>query len=35
MLTDALSEGGMTVPHLEGPDADNLFERTFSGFFRG
>jgi acyl-CoA synthetase (NDP forming) len=31
MLTDALSEGGMTVPHLEGPDADNLLKELFPG----
>lgn len=31
MLTDALSEGGMEVPHLEGPKAEALLEKLFSG----
>jgi acyl-CoA synthetase (NDP forming) len=31
MLTDALSEEGLRVPHLEGPDADNLLKELFPG----
>jgi acetate---CoA ligase (ADP-forming) len=31
MLTDALSEGGMTVPHIEGKDANELLEKLYPG----
>lgn len=31
MLTDALSNGGMDVPHLEGPKADELLSKLFAG----
>lgn len=31
MLTDALSNGGMDVPHLEGPAAKVLLEKLFNG----
>lgn len=31
MLTDALSKGGMNVPHLEGPLAEELKEKLFPG----
>lgn len=31
MLTDALSDGGMEVPHLEGPKAQALLEKLFNG----
>lgn len=31
MLTDALSNGGMDVPHLEGPKAQELLEKLFNG----
>lgn len=31
MLTDALSDGGMEVPHLEGPKAQVLLEKLFNG----
>lgn len=31
MLTDTLSEGGMEVPHLEGPKAAALLEKLFPG----
>ena len=31
MLTDALSNGGMEVPHLEGPKAQALLEKLFNG----
>jgi acetyltransferase len=31
MLTDALSEGGMEIPHLSGPAADRLLEKLFAG----
>jgi acyl-CoA synthetase (NDP forming) len=31
MLTDVLSQGGMEVPHLEGPEADRLLEHLFPG----
>lgn len=31
MLTDALSEGGMEIPHLSGPAADKLLEKLFAG----
>jgi acetyltransferase len=31
MLTDALSNGGMEVPHLEGPKAQALLEKLFAG----
>ncbi len=31
MLTDALSEGGMEIPHLSGPAADRLLEKLFPG----
>jgi acetate---CoA ligase (ADP-forming) len=31
MLTDALSNGGMAVPHIVGTDADNLCSQLFPG----
>ena len=31
MLTDALSNGGLAVPHLEGPAADELLTKLFPG----
>jgi len=31
MLTDALSDGGLEVPHLEGPQAEALLEKLFNG----
>lgn len=31
MLTDALSHGGLKVPHIEGKDADKLLEQLFPG----
>ena len=31
MLTDVLSEGGMEIPHLSGPAADNLLSKLFPG----
>lgn len=31
MLTDALSEGGMKVPHIEGPAAEELLSQLFHG----
>ena len=31
MLTDALSKGGLNVPHIEGPEADALKEQLFAG----
>lgn len=31
MLTDALSDGGMEIPHLEGPKAEALLEKLFNG----
>jgi len=31
MLTDALSNGGMNVPHIEGPDAEELLSQLFPG----
>ena len=31
MLTDALSNGGMNVPHIEGPAAKELLEQLFPG----
>lgn len=31
MLTDALSEGGMEIPHLSGPAAGRLLEKLFPG----
>ncbi len=31
MLTDALSKGGLNVPHIEGPDADELKTKLFPG----
>jgi acetyltransferase len=31
MLTDALSNGGLQIPHLEGPKAVELLEKLFSG----
>lgn len=31
MLTDALSKGGLNVPKIEGPDADELKSRLFPG----
>jgi len=31
MLTDALSEGGLEIPHLSGPVADRLLSKLFPG----
>jgi len=31
MLTDALSNSGLDVPHIEGPKADALLEKLFAG----
>ena len=31
MLTDALSEGGLEIPHLAGPAADRLLNKLFPG----
>lgn len=31
MLTDALSNGGMEIPHIEGPKADELLAKLFAG----
>ena len=31
MLTDALSNGGMEIPHLEGPKAEALLSQLFNG----
>lgn len=31
MLTDALSKGKLAVPHIDGPDADELKEQLFHG----
>lgn len=31
MLTDALSDGGMEVPHLQGPQAEKLLSELFNG----
>lgn len=31
MLTDSLSNGGLDVPHIEGPKADALLEKLFTG----
>jgi len=31
MLTDALSNNGLDVPHIEGPKADALLEKLYSG----
>jgi len=31
MLTDSLSNGGLDVPHIEGPKADALLEKLFAG----
>lgn len=31
MLTDALSNGGMEIPHLEGPKAQELLSKLFAG----
>lgn len=31
MLTDSLSDGGLEVPHLEGPKAEALLEKLFPG----
>ena len=31
MLTDALSNNGLDVPHIEGPKADALLEKLFAG----
>jgi acetyltransferase len=31
MLTDSLSNGGMEIPHIEGPKADALLEKLFPG----
>ncbi len=31
MLTDALSNGGLSVPHIEGPDAKELLTKLFPG----
>lgn len=31
MLTDSLSNGGLEIPHIEGPKADQLLEKLFPG----
>lgn len=31
MLTDALSNGGMEIPHIEGPDAKELLSQLYAG----
>lgn len=31
MLTDALSNGGMNIPHIEGPDSKELLTKLFPG----
>ncbi len=31
MLTDSLSNGGMEIPHIEGPKADRLLEKLYPG----
>ncbi|MCD4769122.1 MAG: acetate--CoA ligase family protein [Bacteroidales bacterium] len=31
MMTDALSDGGMNIPHLEGDKAESLLEKLFPG----
>ncbi len=31
MLTDALSNGGLKIPHIEGPEADELLAELFPG----
>ncbi len=31
MLTDALSDGGLEVPHIEGPVADDLLTKLYAG----
>jgi acetyltransferase len=31
MLTDALSNGGLSIPHLEGEEADKLLEKLYPG----
>ena len=31
MLTDAFEKGGLKVPHIKGPDADELLENLFPG----
>ncbi|MDA3866069.1 MAG: acetate--CoA ligase family protein [Salinivirgaceae bacterium] len=31
MLTDALSNGGLEIPHIEGPKADALLEKLYPG----
>ncbi|MFA8451370.1 MAG: acetate--CoA ligase family protein [Bacteroidales bacterium] len=31
MLTDALSEGGLNIPHIEGPEADELLGKLYPG----
>lgn len=31
MLTDALSEGGLNIPHIEGPAADELLTKLYPG----
>ncbi len=31
MLTDALSHGGLNVPHIEGPETDNLLQELYPG----
>ncbi len=35
MLTDALSNGGMEVPHIEGPKAEALLAKLFAGSSAG
>ena len=35
MLTDVLSNGGMNVPHIEGPDAKELLSQLYPGYFSG
>ncbi len=31
MLTDSLSEGGLEIPHIEGPKADELLKKLYPG----
>jgi len=31
MLTDALSNGGLEIPHIDGPESEELLENLFSG----
>ncbi len=34
MLTDVLSNGGMNIPALDGPVADELLTKLYAGLFR-